>query len=152
MTDWTGSSDQFIVDTESRYPEFSDVQTSDFSLGLISNKPQSKCKCRSCVLSLRAPEIKVRSIDERYKSLLSDPMFQYATRTQRPTSPYPPLSHRSSQSIDIAPLGYVQLDNTSILILFLFLVIVFICCFYTKSLGELRSQIKSLKRMVKKDQ
>lgn len=39
MSDWYfGSSDQYIVDTESRYPEFSDVQTNDYSISLYHPK------------------------------------------------------------------------------------------------------------------
>lgn len=162
MNDWDGSSDQYHVDVETRYPLFSDIQTNDYSTTIAPYKPwplhatsyESKfqaeqqrlptyyaCKCGSCQpMKDYWPEpkqpLRRQTLDERLKRYQEerDSMF---------------LHGGDVSATNITPFDRADINGGVFVIIFMFLVIVFICCFYTKSISELKSQLETLKQMVK---
>lgn len=145
MDTWNGTGDQYVLDTESRYPLFSDIQTTDYSISpkkLNMNKTKNpikekftstikSCNCINCKHKNNPPIEKLtnpyESVNQRMKQLQ--------------------MEHDSFQP----NLGFdsVNLDNNTIIIMFMFLVIVFVCCFFNNAISELKSQIKSLKQIIK---
>lgn len=114
MTDYT--SDQYRVDTETRYPLFSDIQTTDDDIikreePRIQRRPRRQCTCDGCMRKLR--------------------------RVHRPQQ-------------EFKPEPSIQLTVDNFVIAFMFLILVFICCFYAKSISELKEQIKALRQLIKK--
>ena len=141
MADWDFTGDQYYVDTDSRYPLFSDIQTTDYSIAPVAkkyerepqitkssksnfrNEPVTGCQCDSCVYS-------------RW------------LHSQRSRAAQVPAIKQPDQIITFAPLGYMNVDSGVIMMVFMFMVIVFICCFYTRSISKLKSKIKMLKRQI----
>ncbi|SIP85950.1 Hypothetical protein PACV_235 [Pacmanvirus A23] len=142
MDSWNGTGDQYVVDTDSRYPLFSDIQTTDYAISPVrinknkAKKPSTekfestqKCNCVNCIH-------KNDSQIEKYTS--------YESVNQR--------LHRLQLADNFQPslnFDNITMDNTTIIIMFMFLLIVFICCFFNNAVGELKSQIKLLKQIIK---
>lgn len=147
MDDW-GTSEQYFVDTDSRYPVFSDINTTDYLMekaprnysraivpvaeetGIykklfqqeITGKPaQGPCQCKDCVLA--------RADIHKQKQTVAPSLCKPA----------------------IAPTGQmeIKIDTTVLLFMFMFVVIIFICCCYAKAIHELKAQIKILQHMMK---
>ena len=147
MADWDFTGDQYYVDTESRYPLFSDIQTTDYSIA-----PGTKKSERAAQI-VKSPESKFRSEQMGIPAYMAgcrcdECMYTRWLHAQR-TQTVVPKPAQAEQVITFAPLGYMNVDSNMIVLVFMFMVIVFICCFYTKSISELKSQIKLLKMRLK---
>ena len=163
MTEQYGG-DQYRVDYETRYPVFSDYQVSDAAIAehnwdrpARSRKVQSHeskyqteqmgiptylgCNCESCPSSEWPEQKQMRrcSVEERERAM--DGAFE---RRCRPETP-PNSAEKMLGGMMSGPS--ITMDQNTIMIVLMFVMIVFICCFCIKSLTELRAQIKSLKEL-----
>jgi hypothetical protein len=144
MADWDFTGDQYYVDTESRYPLFSDIQTTDYSIAPSTKKPER------VIQVVKSPESKFRSEQMGIPAYMSgcrcnECMYTQWLHAQR----VPPKPAPAEQIITFESLGHINVDSNMIVLVFMFMVIVFVCCFYTKSISELKSQIKLLKLQLK---
>lgn len=174
MSDWGGTSDQYFVDTTSRYPLFSDVQTDDYSLTVPSHKYAQKMKGinhntrydnsynnhSNAEVGFQREQMGIPSY---YRCNCSQCVRELShlkrlENARGPRSgPVPQSWLENSLGLLKSPeyftngtgLENLSMDGGTVVIIFLFLVIVFICCFYGRALNELRDQIKSLKYLVK---
>jgi hypothetical protein len=147
MSDWDFTGDQYYVDTESRYPLFSDIQTTDYSIAPSAKKTGTGARI------VKSPESKFRSEQMGIPAYIGCPCEQCVynrwLHSQQTRHAPKPTSPPAEQIITFAPLGYMNVDSNMILLVFMFMVIVFVCCFYTKSISELKSQIKLLERQLR---
>lgn len=165
MGEWDGSGDQYKIDTESRYPMFSDVQTDDYSLAMVPkmtpvrkvNTYESqflteqqglpayfRCKCGTCGTPKTASPIMMRkqTIDERLKKYQEERALMFKKS---------PVAAKSVEPANATfTITQSDINGAMVLIMFMFLVIVFVCVFYTRAINKLQSQIKSLKQLIKK--
>jgi hypothetical protein len=143
--------DQFVVDTDSRYPLFSDMSTGEFSR---TNKPARE---------VGSFESKFRSeqygypayYDCRYAPCKTKDSFGVPPVQMGPHlgasgaySTYP-AAPRYRENISAIPDGKISVgdltfDGNTVVIVFLFLVIIFICCLYGKAISTLQQKIDSL--------
>lgn len=161
MGDWDGSGDQYKVDTESRYPMFSDMQTNDYSIVAAPKMPPVrkvssfeaqylseqqniptyfKCKCGECA----APAYRSQPMDIMRKQTIDDRLKKYQ---EERTAMFKQPQKEPVSSITITPS---DINGTMILIMFMFLILIFVCVFYTRAINKLQTQIKSLKQLIKK--
>ncbi len=148
--------DQFIVDTDSVYPEFSDMRTSDWDLQYDVQRPNvtpktfedkhqsdqtratyfpSRCRCSKSDFPLPRQPMRTKTIDERLRDM------ERAKCRPQPARPTPPL---------IVINGTRVSGQTIMLFFFLLIVLVVVCC-YTKTMSDMMSQLKMLQKIVKKD-
>lgn len=138
MNDW--GDDQYFASSDARYPLFSDMQTTDYNIGSMIPAEAKK---------VASPEGKLRSAQAGVPAYVQKCQCScQAYQCPREYSQsYPGLMRESMRGG--APLGYVTIDTNMLVMIFLFIIIVFICCYCTKSMGELKAQIKALKMLVK---
>jgi hypothetical protein len=163
--DGLGSSDQFIVDTESRYPEFSDMQ----ARRIVSHGPSRyvrtleskfqheqqglpayfRCNCSACRMSdlypRPRPPMRTQTVDERTRDGLYEHTRTGGYLTNVPFTNGTFTQHIPSLLTGAGVIGAIStISNNMVLLMFIFLVVVFICCF--RQFGDLKTQIKSLKK------
>lgn len=169
MTEQYGG-DQYRVDYESRYPTFSDYQVSDAAIAehnwdrparsrkvhSYESKYQTEqmgiptylgCTCGSCPSSEWPKHKPMRrcSIEDREQAM--DGAFERRCHADAPKqAPAPAVGDGTEKMLGGMLSGpSITMDQNTIMIVLMFIMIVFICCFCIKSLTELKAQIKSLK-------
>lgn len=163
MSDWMiDTRDQYAVDTDSRYPDFSDMNTGESPyvksmtqyrpVSTYENKYQMEqqnipsyypCRCGACPMRgilapSPRPKMQTKTIDER----------------QRDT---PSLIDCCKGAIESmtggsgeSDMGTIQLNATTIFIIFLFIVIACICYSYNTTISNINAQMKLLMQLAKK--
>lgn len=171
MTEQYGG-DQYRVDFESRYPQFSDYQVSDAAIvehnwdrparsrnvHSYESKYQTEqmgipsylgCSCGKCPMSEWPQHKPMRraTIEERERD--TPPMCMRVESSQPQSQQSQP---QQSQPVSVEKMfggmmsgPAITVDQNTIMIVLMFVMIVFICCFCIKSLTELKAQIKALK-------
>lgn len=142
MSSWDFTGDQYHVDTESRYPLFSDIQTTDQSLAIPyeRRKPPSAPRVRD----VRTFESKFQTEQmgiPAYMNRCSDCVLARERARERAR-----IYAREQSQKKENDNANITIDSTFVIV-FMFLFMIFIFCFYAKSLMELTAQIESLKRM-----
>jgi hypothetical protein len=146
--------DQYYVNMNSKYPIFSDMNTSDYMF-IGSKRPVNNTNATyedllraeqyrmpatmkqigmnpNFIPSEKTPMYK-KSVDQRMNDLLINP------------NPY--VSNQGS-NMQLAT-NSISIDNSMVLFVFIFIVIIFMCFCYAKTISELKSQLKSLKELIK---
>ncbi|QYB17590.1 hypothetical protein PV-S19_0226 [Pacmanvirus S19] len=143
MESWNGTGDQYIVDTESRYPLFSDIQTTDYAISPVKlNKSKAK---KPLVEKFKSSAQKCNCVNCIHKnSSQTEKFIPYESVNQRLRKPYIVDNFQPNLGFD-----NITIDNITIVIMFMFLLFVFVCCFFNNTISELKSQIKMLKQIIK---
>jgi hypothetical protein len=130
--DWRGGAtgDQYFVDTESRYPIFSDINNNDY---LISNP----------ITTMKVAKNKSEGISTSIHPKLSQPIRHKPTQCKC----CGPKTTAQQHHFELPP----NYESVIFLFVFLFIVLIIICCFGMKSIIELKSQIKFLQYMMKRE-
>jgi hypothetical protein len=171
MSDWNGTGDQYVVDRDSRYPLFSDIQTTDKSINAYQ--------------SLKGNPALARSFENQYLNSAQGIPSYYPCRCgacpnegdwprrprMRPTiAPndalgwamdghfgpgYSNLGYSRGAEYQTNPppvpppssgLGNFQVDGSVLVMVFMFLMIVFIVFIAGRTFNELKEQIKKLNK------
>jgi len=208
MFDWNGTGDEFIVDTDSRYPDFSDINKTDYAItgfprgamqphssdpihsanahkfskhgyakvnhsdnyipGKYKNitpggsivrtyedkfqREQSKlpayygCSCNECAQFRYRPDEKqpMRTVAIPHGS--SSPNCRFAERMEPANASKPKTT--AGEPVKLMNLSLDSSNIDSMLVFFLFIVMVFICCTYMRTIDDLRAQINTLTQLV----
>jgi len=183
------SSDQYVPDTETRYPQFSDMQLNDRSAGFYGKSGDSRSRVRNKMES-PVPQFAHTREDQYLNGALGVPSYyqcnceacpDHATDWPRRKPTRRPI--RDNDMLSLALDGYFgpgynclgcpdtqtkklslaqrsanaarstatnvpiigALDNMTILLVFMFLILVFIVIVGGRELNNLRMQIKKLK-------
>lgn len=172
---YDGASDQYSIDVDVKYPMFSDYSISDYALnkypsnvyGVEPRPPapqrarsyenkyqieqqgipaQYACNCNSCPMSYLYPRgpppMRTNTVDERARSQMIE-----SQKCLPKCSTVNKINKKSKPDIIITPIG--EISSQVLIIVFIFIMFVFICCFYGKALAELKMQLKSLKDILK---
>lgn len=165
MNEWTGHGDQYIVDTDSRYPDYSDtfynrpnkmmavrnVKNFEDKYQYEQQYIPAQCghRCRTCSPSDLYPQprppMRTQSVNERENRRLGY------------NGPWPaPMPAAGAETTPPAPatgaapaLKHLHLDSTASILLMFFVFIVFICCCCVNYVGSLHAHIKSLKKQAR---
>jgi hypothetical protein len=199
MSNWHfDSGDQYVVDTESRYPEFSDVQTNDYSLSMYQPNDYSlsmyqpkyvntledkyqveqqyhpayytcpphrrrhrgvgprgpltgpRCPMTASTTPAPRPPLPTQTIDERERdkySILHDPHEDEGRDLREEGS----VSRgESRESFLSSGSGAITLTPNTLIIMFLFIVIIAMCFSYVTTMNSLVAQMREMERLLKK--
>lgn len=112
------------------------------------------CNCTACPMHPLFPRgpgpMRQQTIDERARSMMIDSQKCLPKCSLDPIVKSKKLASKPSDpDIIITPVGNIS-SSQIFVICFIFILFVFICCFYGKALGELKTQLKSLKDLLKR--
>lgn len=161
--------DQFTVDTESIYPLFSDIQANRYTnkerrcgrdytdatySTMVKHRIQNleaPCRCNKCT----GGKIISGFVDNNSKSVHVQPaelmpqlMPQLMPRLiplSTPPSQKQQIQHQSSQDPNM-----IIIDSNTLIIMFMFIIVVFVCSFGIRAMNNLSEQIKLLRAELKK--
>lgn len=149
--------DQYSADVSSRYPIFSDVNTRDYML--IGSRQQKNASNSTYEDILRAEQLGLSAkmqqfgINPNYNPRDKVPMYTQ-TAEQRMLD-YKPCDNRSDTPRDAKKKESKQhpqnisIDSNTILFIFIFLTLVFICFCFARTISDIKTQLKSLKELLK---
>lgn len=169
MSGWNGTGDEYIVDVESRYPLFSDMQTKDGLrharsrenqyLNTIQGIPSRyPCRCSACPdrgdYPRSTPMRPVQAENDRFGCMmasLSDPNYRCgacnlcldANYLRRNVNGYVSgntMEHFGGYMTAISP------EQTTMVLVFMFIIMVFIAVMGARALQDIKYQLKKLKK------
>ncbi len=170
MSGWDGTGDQYHADVDSRYPLFSDMQTTDYSITTVpkpirprqAHSYESKyqyeqqdipatlgCNCGACPMRewpRGSPPLRKLSIDEREAIM----QLQHDAIFGRTNNFIAAPVRASGAALEVSPTHAIMnqqgihLDNNMIVLLFIFIIVIIVCGACMKSIGELRASLEKL--------
>ena len=173
MSDWDGTGDQYHIDIDSRYPLFSDIQTTDYSINTAPKPVQLQrvhsyeskyqyeqqdvpavltCKCGTCPMRDQYLERdKIRRLYDERDAILQL-QHDAIMRTYKNISPN--MSNTSIQPITLPNTitlpniitlpNTINLDNNMIFMIFIFIIVLVICTACMKSISDLKETLRQL--------
>ena len=169
MSDWDGTSDQYQMNDDSRYPLFSDMQTTDYSITTVPKPVQPhqarsfeskyqyeqqgipaviSCRCGACPMAAPRPPRPLHrlSMDEREAiiQLQHDAIFGRAyRRPEQPSAVVQPTAVVQPSTSFTYP-STINLDSTSIILMFIFFIVIIVCVACMRSIRDLQHTIAML--------
>src|SRR3989344_5874913 len=143
MDNWSG--DQYTIYSESRYPLFSDMETGDYMITQykepkqkIVNSFEDKFTAEQqgipAYIACRCPHCFNNNVNPMMGHKSTPKIFNQQSGQRAIVQRSPVYTQPKSDEIVI--------DSNCIVIVFMFLIIVFICCFFGKAISELKLQLK----------
>ncbi len=160
MDDWAvATGDQYVTDMNERYPVFDAPRS--YERAIVAAAP-----VREGTISLRDPSMsKMGSYEKLFRNdQFQRPAVMTCDKCRHGCADAYVVAKKSKPRVTAAKAGgrmeaaasgavsmeSLKIDSNVLLFMFMFVVIVFICCYYTKAISELKTQLKLLRQMMQK--
>lgn len=176
MEDWgKATGDQFLVDTESRYPLFSDIYTSDASIvtpGAQLHRARSyegtlrheqygypvQYNKRGVIHGAEQRPMRRRTVEERENDLLLEQLRMHEIAVRRALAEDAERrakdAEKAKKCADAAKNQQSMSDQNQMMMvlvfLFIFVVLVIVCACLSASLSDVKAQLSAMREYLKK--